>query len=74
MALPALAQIGRKKRQLDTLRVMLRGVEELLAFAEQLADERELDSGELDQVGQLTTRRERLIKSIAETEHALSSR
>jgi len=74
VALPALAQIGRRKRQLDTLRVMLRGVEELLSYAEQLADERELDSGEKDQAEQLAVRRDRLIKSIAETEQQLSSR
>jgi hypothetical protein len=74
VALPALAQIGRRKRQLDTLRVMLRGVEELLSYAEQLATERELDSGEKDQAEQLAVRRDRLIKSIAETEQQLSSR
>jgi hypothetical protein len=61
-----LGQLQRKRRQLDTLKLMLRDVEEVLDLARDLANDRELTSDEQNEVANLNTRRERLISSITE--------
>lgn len=73
MALSAFAPLRRRKRQLDTLRVMLAGVQDMLELADKLANERELTADELQEVEALEVRHERIKKGIDETEQLLSA-
>jgi len=65
------SQLGRRKRQLDTLRVMLAGVDEILQAISTIGQERDLKPDEIAEAESLAARRERIVKGIAETEDNL---
>lgn len=73
MPFAALGVLRRRKRQVETLRIMLGGVNELLDLAEKIAGERELTSDELQEVDALQVRRDRIAKGLEETEQLLSA-
>lgn len=65
------AQLGRRKRQLETLRKMLATVDEILQAISTISQERDLKPDETAEAESLTVRRERIQKGIAETEDNL---
>ena len=65
------SQLGRRKRQLDTLRVMLAGVDEIPQAISTIGQERDLKPDEIAEAESLAARRERIVKGIAETEDNL---
>lgn len=66
MALPSLASLQRRRRQVETLRRILEGVNQLLAIVQELRQDRELTADEETEAAALIVRRERIAKSITE--------
>lgn len=66
MPLTLLSVLQRKKRQSNTLALMLRNVDEVLAAFAQVATERELTAPEQDELASLKVRRQRIADSITE--------
>jgi hypothetical protein len=66
VALPALASLQRRRRQLETLRKMLEGVDQLIAMVRELEANRELTADEGDELARLLVRRVRIEQSISE--------
>jgi hypothetical protein len=66
--LPVVAELHRKKKQVDTLRQMLANADEIIAAVEKIKGERELSGDEQTELDALIVRRERIDKSLREAE------
>jgi len=66
VAFPSLASLQRRRRQLETLRVMLESVNQLLKMVQDIRAERELTADEETEAAAIIVRRERIAKSITE--------